>query len=113
MKLGLSDGQRLQVSVKPFDPTLASSDPRTDLFVSPCLSFFPRLAPFPPSQSTADNRVTYKALSAVWSASHQREEVSKRRQRGLSVSQVPSGEIDTDSYSPQDRAADSQLHQTL
>lgn len=96
MKLGLSDGQRLQVSVKPFDPTLASSDHRTDLFVSPCLSFFPRLAPFTPFNLPLSME-SHKVLS------HQREEVSKRRQMGFNVSQVPSEEIDTDSISPQDR----------
>lgn len=113
MKLGLSDGQRPQVNVNPFDPTLPSSDHRSRPFCFTLPFFLPQASPFFPSQSAADNRVTYKALSAVWSASHQREEVSKRRQRGLSVSQVPSEEIDTDSYSPQDPNADLQLHQTL
>lgn len=58
-------------------PALFRPQSQTFLFHLAFLS--PGLPPFFSSQSAPNNGLTYKALSVVWSASHQRGEVSKRR----------------------------------
>lgn len=58
MKLGLSDGQRPQVNVNPFDPTLPSSDHRSRPFCFTLPFFLPQASPVYPFQSAPVNGVT-------------------------------------------------------
>ena len=86
MKPGLSEGQRAQVSARPFDPLLPSSDHRARpfCFTLPFLSLglassslFFLLSNLPLTMESLT-----KQRSAVWAASHQRGEVSKGKAGG-------------------------------